>query len=62
MTVRLAQGVGMKKIVDNAKQFGVVDNMEPVLAMALGAGETTPFRLTAPMRPSSTAAAGSIRT
>jgi penicillin-binding protein 1A len=25
----------------------VVDNMDPVLAMALGAGETTPFRLTA---------------
>ncbi len=47
MTVRLAQGVGMKKIVDNAKLFGVVDNMQPVLAMALGAGETTPFRLTA---------------
>ena len=47
MPVRLAQGVGMKKIVDNAKLFGVVDNMEPVLAMALGAGETTPFRLTA---------------
>jgi penicillin-binding protein 1A len=47
MTVRLAQGVGMPKIVANAKRFGVVDTMEPVLAMALGAGETTPFRLTA---------------
>jgi penicillin-binding protein 1A len=46
MTVRLAQGVGMRKIVANAKKFGVVDNMEPVLSMALGAGETTPFRLT----------------
>ena len=47
MTVRLAQGVGMPKIVDMAKRAGVVDNMEPVLAMSLGAGETTPFRLTA---------------
>jgi penicillin-binding protein 1A len=47
MTVRLAQAVGMGKIVENAKRFGVVDNMQPVLAMALGAGETTPFRLTA---------------
>ena len=47
MTVRLAQAVGMPKIVANAKKFGVVDTMEPVLAMALGAGETTPFRLTA---------------
>jgi penicillin-binding protein 1A len=36
----------MKRIIDNAKLFGVVDHMDPVLAMALGAGETTPFRLT----------------
>ena len=47
MTVRLAMGVGMPKIVDMAKRAGVVDSMDPVLAMALGAGETTPFRLTA---------------
>jgi len=46
MTVRLAQGVGMKKIVEMGIKTGVVDRMEPVLAMALGAGETTPFRLT----------------
>ena len=51
MTVRLALNVGMPKIVDNAKLFGVVDNMQPVLAMALGAGETTPFRLTAAYAP-----------
>ncbi len=47
MTVRIAQATGMKKIVDAAKRDGVVDSMAPVLAMALGAGETTPFRLTA---------------
>jgi penicillin-binding protein 1A len=47
MTVRLAMGTGMPKIVDMAKRAGVVDQMDPVLAMALGAGETTPFRLTA---------------
>ncbi len=47
MTVRLAQGVGMRKISDLAVRMGVVDRMEPVLAMSLGAGETTPFRLTA---------------
>ncbi len=46
MTVRLAQQVGMKPIVENAKKFGIVDDMAPVLAMALGAGETTPYRLT----------------
>ncbi len=47
MTVRLAQGVGMSKISDMAIKLGVVREMEPVLAMALGAGETTPFKLTA---------------
>jgi len=47
MTVRLAQGVGMPKISANAIKLGVVTKMENVLAMALGAGETTVFRLTA---------------
>jgi len=47
MTVRLAQSVGMRKIADLCIKFGIVRSMEPVLAMALGAGETTPFRLTA---------------
>lgn len=51
MTVRLAQGVGMRKIVDFAKRAGVVKDMDPVLAMALGAGETTPFKLTAAYAP-----------
>ncbi len=46
MTVRLAQGVGMRKIAADAKRFGVVKEMEPVLAMALGAGETTPLDIT----------------
>ena len=46
MTVRIAQAIGMKKISDTAIKAGVVDQMAPVLAMALGAGETTPFRLT----------------
>lgn len=51
MTVRLAQGVGMRKISDMAVRTGVSDKMMPVLAMALGAGETTPFRLTAAYAP-----------
>ncbi len=46
MTVRIAMQVGMRRIIDTAKRFGVVDHMDPVLAMALGAGETTPFRMT----------------
>ncbi|HEY2050454.1 MAG TPA: penicillin-binding protein 1A [Caulobacteraceae bacterium] len=46
MTVRIAQQVGMRRIVGTAKAFGIVDHMDPVLSMALGAGETTPFRMT----------------
>ena len=45
MTVRIAQAIGMRKISETAIRAGVVDQMAPVLAMALGAGETTPFRL-----------------
>ncbi len=46
MTVRIAQQVGMRRIAATAKAFGVTDHMDPVLAMALGAGETTPYRMT----------------
>jgi penicillin-binding protein 1A len=47
MTVRLASVVGMNKIVDLAKTMGVSDNLQPNLSVSLGAGETTPYRLTA---------------
>ncbi len=46
MTVRLAQTIGMEKIVDYAVRLGIVDDMPSVLSMALGAGETTLLRLT----------------
>lgn len=46
MTVRLADYVGMDSVVDYAKKFGVVDDMEPHLANCLGSGETTLLRLT----------------
>ena len=46
MTVRVAQQVGMKKVVEVAKEFGVIDNMGAYLPMALGAGETTLLRMT----------------
>ena len=39
MTVRIAQQVGMAKVRENAIKFGVVKDMDPVLSMALGAGE-----------------------
>lgn len=45
MTVRLADHIGMKKISETAKNFGVFDNLPPYLAMALGAGETTLMRM-----------------
>ncbi|MFN0263335.1 penicillin-binding protein 1A [Tepidamorphus sp. 3E244] len=46
MTVRLAQDLGMPLITEYARNFGIYDDMLPVLAMALGAGETTVLRLT----------------
>jgi penicillin-binding protein 1A len=46
MTVRMAQQIGMKKVVEVAKEFGVVDQMGAYLPMALGAGETTVLRMT----------------
>ena len=45
MTVRLAQDTGMAPIVDYATRFGIYDQLEPVLSMSLGAGETTLWRL-----------------
>jgi penicillin-binding protein 1A len=45
MTVRLARDVGMPLIVEYAKRFGVYDEMPPLLAMSLGAGETTVLRM-----------------
>ncbi|HEY8617717.1 MAG TPA: penicillin-binding protein 1A [Phenylobacterium sp.] len=45
MTVRLAQGVGMTKISGLAERLGVTKKMDRVLAMALGSGETTVFRM-----------------
>nr|WP_322099726.1 penicillin-binding protein 1A [Fodinicurvata sp. CAU 1616] len=46
MTVRLAQNVGMDKVVDVAERFDLLDNPPPVLSLALGAGETTALRIT----------------
>ena len=46
MTVRLAQDLGMPIITEYAKRFGIYDDLLPVLAMSLGAGETTLLRMT----------------
>lgn len=44
VTVRLAQEIGMDRVVNTARRFGVVDSLPPFLAMSLGAGETTVIR------------------
>ena len=46
MTVRLANAIGIKRIMDFAKRLGVADEMRLELGMALGTTETTLLRLT----------------
>ncbi len=45
MTVRLAKDMGMPLIAEYARRFGIYDEMQPVLSMSLGAGETTVLRM-----------------
>jgi penicillin-binding protein 1A len=45
MTVRLAYQLGMDKVVPIPIRFGVYDKLPPLLAMSLGAGETTLIRM-----------------
>lgn len=45
MTVRLAQDMGMPLVAEYAERFGIYDDLSPVLAMALGSGETTLMRM-----------------
>ena len=45
MTVRIAQDVGMDVIAAYAERFGIYDNMPEHLAYALGAGETTLYKI-----------------
>lgn len=45
MTVRLANDIGMAPIMRYGREFGIYDEVRPELAWALGAGETTLFRL-----------------
>jgi len=46
MTVRLANYIGMRNVVDYANRFGIMKDMPHLLPMALGAGETTLLKLT----------------
>ena len=45
MTVRIAQEIGMETVAAYAERFGVYDHMGPFLANALGAEETTLFKM-----------------
>lgn len=45
MTVRLAQAIGMERVVDISRRVGVIESLQPQLSMALGAGETTLMRM-----------------
>jgi len=45
MTIRLAQEVGMDTVGSYAESFGVYDNLQPVLANALGSQETTLYQM-----------------
>lgn len=45
MTVRLAQEVGMARVAEYADRFGIYAPLQPLLANALGAQETTLFKM-----------------
>ena len=46
MTVRIAQDLGVKKIVAFSKQLGIYDNPKELLSISLGSAETTLLKLT----------------
>ena len=46
MTARLAMNLGMDRVKDYARRFGLNDDLPPFLSMSLGAGETTLLKLT----------------
>merc|ERR1711991_563140 len=46
MTVRIAQNLGVEKIVDFSKALKIYDNPEELLSISLGSAETTLLRLT----------------
>lgn len=45
MTIRLANYVGLDKIAEICRQFGIMDNMPQMLSMSIGAGETTLLKM-----------------
>ena len=47
MTVRIAQNLGIEKIIQLSKDLGIYDNPDKLLSVSLGSVETTLLRLTA---------------
>ncbi len=47
MTIRIAQEIGMELVASYAEKFGVYDHLDPFLANALGAQETTLYKMVA---------------
>lgn len=45
VTARVAVDIGMPAVSEFAERFGLYDNLPPYPAMALGSGETTPWRM-----------------
>lgn len=45
MTVRLARAIGIGKVVEYAKKFGISDDIPNQMSIALGSGETTVLKL-----------------
>ncbi|MDA9606072.1 penicillin-binding protein 1A, partial [bacterium] len=46
MTVRIAQDLGLTKIIDFSKNLGIYENPEKLLSISLGSAETTLLKLT----------------
>ena len=46
MTVRIAQNLGIKKIVNFSKELGIYNNPQELLSISLGSAETTLLKLT----------------
>jgi penicillin-binding protein 1A len=46
ITARLGETIGLEAVGQSLENFGIMDHMPRVYSMVLGAGETTPLRLT----------------
>lgn len=46
ITIKLAQKVGMKKIINVIKKMGIIENPPLQLSVVLGSGETTVYKMT----------------